>query len=157
MITQLTADYLHVEKMVCEVKYAHHEAPYIIKKKGLYWLFVSGQDAGAWGGSPTFYATAANLAGPWSSFKAVKLSPASKTGFDSQNDFLFEFKGSAGSFVLWSGDRWSQRTGIGVGKNMWLPLQWERDEPLLKWYSIWNVDVAAGTWTTDPTATGNQP
>jgi len=37
----------------------------------------------------------------------VALSPAAKTGFDSQNDLLFEIKGSAGSFVLWGADRWN--------------------------------------------------
>jgi hypothetical protein len=157
MITQLTADYLHVEKMVWEVKYKSHEAPYIIKMKGLYWLFVSGEGAGAWGGSPTFYATAADIAGPWSGFKTAKLSPASKRHFDCQNDFLFEVKGSIGSFVLWGADRWSQRTKIGVGKNVWLPLQWEGNQPLLKWYPTWHVDAAAGTWTADPKATETPP
>jgi len=155
MITRLTDDYLKVDQAVCEIPYPHHEAPYITKMKGLYWLFVSGQGAGAWGGSPTYYATAANLAGPWSSFKAVTLSPASKKHFDCQNDFLFEVKGSAGSFVLWGADRWSQRTKIGVGKNVWLPLQWNNDEPLLKWYPTWNLDVAAGTWTANQKDMGN--
>jgi len=157
MITQLTADYLHVERMVCEVKYKSHEAPYIIKMKGLYWLFVSGEGAGAWGGSPTLYATAADIAGPWSGFKTAKLSPASKRHFDCQNDFLFEVKGSVGSFVLWGADRWSQRTKIGVGKNVWLPLQWEGNQPLLKWYPTWHVDAAAGTWSANQQMEGNQP
>ena len=150
MITRLTADYLHVEKMVCEIQYKSHEAPYITKMKGRYWLFISGEGAGAWGGSPTSYSTATNIAGPWSDFKAVKLSPGSKTGFDSQNDFLFEVQGSAGPFVLWGADRWSQRTKIGVGKNVWLPLQWKDGQPLLKWYATWNVDAAAGTWAAEP-------
>jgi hypothetical protein len=147
MITQLTADYLKIAKVVCEIPCPKHEAPYIIKLKGLYWLFVSGQGKGAWGGSPTSFATATNLAGPWSSFKTVALSPASTKHFDCQNDFLFEVKGSAGSFVLWGADRWSQRTKIGVGKNVWLPLEWKDDEPILNWHPTWNVDAAEGTWT----------
>jgi len=149
MITQLTADYLKVEKVICEIPYPKHEAPYIIKLMGLYWLFASGQGRGAWGGSPTSYATATNLAGPWSSFKTVALTPASKQHFDCQNDFLFEVKGPAGSFVLWGADRWSQRTKIGVGKNVWLPLEWKGDEPVLNWHPTWNVDAAAGTWSAD--------
>jgi hypothetical protein len=154
MITRLTADYLKVDQVVCEIPYPQHEAPYIIKLKGRYWLFVSGQGAGAWGGSPTYYASAANLAGPWTGFKAATLWPASKAHFDCQNDFLFEVAGTRGSFVLWGADRWSQRTGTGVGKNVWLPLQWERNEPVLKWYPTWNIDAAAGTWSVDSTPPG---
>ena len=69
-----------------------------------------------------------------------------KDCFNAQTDFLFEVKGTAGSFVLWGGDRWSQRTKKGIGKNIWLPLQWKAEEPQLKWFSNWNVDSSAGTW-----------
>ena len=59
--------------------------------------------------------------------------------------------------MLWGGDRWSQRTKLGIGKNVWLPLQWKGGQPLLKWYSTWNVDAAAGTWMADQTAPGTPP
>ena len=71
-----------------------------------------------------------------------------RTALQSQETkMFFEIKGSAGSFVLWGADRWSQRTKLGIGKNVWLPLQWKGEEPLLKWHPSWNVDVAAGTWS----------
>jgi len=161
MITRLTPDYLKLDRAICEVPLSGdaREAPYVIKLKGRYWLFVSGHGVGgsAWNGSPTSYTTAEKLEGPWTPFKKMACAPESKDCFNAQNDFLFEVHGSAGSFVLWGGDRWSQRTGTGVGKNVWLPLHWKGDEPLLKWYPIWNVDTAAGIWTADPKATGNQP
>ena len=80
----------------------------------------------------------------------MKCDPDSKDSFNAQTDFLFEIRGASGSFVLWGGDRWSQRTGTGVGRNVWLPLRWNDGEPLLKWYPAWNIDAAAGTWTADP-------
>jgi hypothetical protein len=153
MITRLTPDYLHVDRAVCEVPLTGgaFEAPYIIKLKGRYWLVVSGGGRPlAWNGSPTYYSTAEKIAGPWSAFQKVKMAPETEDSFNAQNDFLFEVKGTAGSFVLWGGDRWSQRTGTGIGKNVWLPLQWKGDEPLLKWFPAWNIDAAAGTWTAEP-------
>jgi len=161
MITRLTPDYLKVDRAICEIPLTGvaREAPYIIKLKGKYWLFVSGHGVGgsAWNGSPTSYTTAEKLEGPWTPFKKVECEPATKDCFNAQTDFLFEVKGSAGSFVLWGGDRWSQRTKLGIGKNVWLPLHWKGDEPLLKWYPTWNVDAAAGTWTAEPKATGTPP
>jgi hypothetical protein len=160
MITQLTPDYLHVDRAVCEVPLTGgaFEAPYIIKLKGRYWLFVSGGGRpSAWNGSTTYYATAGKIAGPWSTFQKAKMEPETEDSFNAQNDFLFEVKGTAGSFVLWGADRWSQRTGTGTGKNVWLPLQWNDGEPLLKWYPTWNVDAAAGTWTAETRGTGDPP
>jgi len=160
MITRLTPDYLHVDRAVCEVPLTGgaFEAPYIIRLKGRYWLFVSGGGRPSpWNGSPTYVSTAEKIVGPWTPFRKVKCDPDSKDSFNAQSDFLFEVRGTAGSFVLWGGDRWSQRTGTGVGKNVWLPLHWNDDELLLKWYPTWNVDAAAGTWTAEPKATGTPP
>jgi len=160
MITRLTLDYLHVDRAICEVRLTSdaREAPYIIKLKGRYWLFVSGHgDPSPWNGSPTYVSSAEKIDGPWTPFRKVKCDPASRDSFNAQTDFLFDVRGSAGSFVLWGGDRWSQRTGTGVGKNVWLPLHWKGDEPILKWYPTWNVDAAAGTWTADPKGAGTPP
>jgi hypothetical protein len=161
MIIRLTSDFFHIDRMLCEVPLTGdaREAPYIIKFKGRYWLFVSGHGVGgsAWNGSPTFYTTAEKIAGPWTPFKRVKCDPDSKDSFNAQTDFFFEVRGSVGSFVLWGGDRWSQRTKLGIGKNVWLPLQWNGEEPFLRRYSTWNVDVAAGTWTADPSAAETPP
>ncbi len=161
MITRLKPDYLKVDRTICEIPLTGvaREAPYIIKLKSRYWLFVSGHGVGgsAWNGSPTSYTTAKKLEGPWAPFKKVECEPQSKDCFNAQTDFLFEVKGSAGSFVLWGGDRWSQRTKLGIGKNVWLPLQWKGDEPLFNWYASWNIDAAAGTWTANQREEGEQP
>jgi len=145
-VLQLTPDYLHYDTMLCTI-HGNHEAPYLTKMNGKYWIFASG--VAGWGSTRTYYSTASSLAGPWSAYKEVATEPSTKNSFNSQTDFLFEVKGSTGSFVLWGGDRWSQRTRTGIGKNVWLPLHWNGDEPLLKWYSEWKVDAAAGTWCTN--------
>jgi len=154
MITLLSADYLSIERVISEVPaYKGYpdkgkESPYIIKINGKYWLFTSGEGPDAWGSSPTYYSSAASLEGPWSEFRLVLTSPPSSNTHDSQNDFLFEVSGSKGSFVLWGGDRWSQRTPTNdsLGKNVWLPLQWKAEEPLLMWYRSWNIDATKGTF-----------
>lgn len=160
VITRLKPDYLKVDRTICEIALTDvaREAPYIIKLKGRYWLFVSGHGVGgsAWNGSPTSYTTAGKLEGPWAPFKKVECEPESKDCFNTQTDFLFEVRGTAGSFVLWGGDRWSQRTKLGIGKNVWLPLHWKSDEPLLKWHPMWHVDAAAGTWTANQRVAGEQ-
>jgi hypothetical protein len=150
-VLQLTADYLHYDKMLCKIT-GGHEAPYLARMNGKYWIFASG--VAGWGSTRTSYTTADTLAGPWSAYKEVATEPRSGDSFNSQTDFLFEVNGSAGSFIFWGGDRWSQRTRRGIGKNVWLPLQWQGDEPLLKWYPAWNIDAAAGTWTADAKAAG---
>ena len=153
-VLQLSLDYMHYDKMLCKIP-GHREAPYLIKMKGKYWIFASG--VAGWASTKTYYCTATTPAGPWSAYKEVTTEPASGNSFNSQTDLLLEIKGSAGSFILWGGDRWSQRTKKGSGKNIWLPLQWNGDEPLLKWYPTWFVDAAAGTWTADPKTTGTPP
>jgi len=154
MITLLTSDYLSIDRMICEVPtfkgYPENgkESPYIIKMNGKYWLFTSGEGPDSWGSSPTYYSCAPTLAGPWTEFRLVLTSPSSTNTFDSQNAFLFEVNGSKGSFILWAGDRWSQRTPTNdsLGKNVWLPLQWQGEEPLLMWYKTWNIDATKGTF-----------
>ena len=100
-----------------------------------------------WNAVATYVSTAEKIEGPWTPFKKVTCEPDSKDSFTAQTDFLFEVRGTVGSFILWGSDRWSQRTKTGVGKNVWLPLHWNDEEPLLKWVPSWKVDVAAGTWT----------
>lgn len=152
MITLLSSDYLSIDRVICEVPtykgYSDKgkESPYIIKMNGKYWLFASGHGPDAWGSSPTYYSSAPTLAGPWAEFKLVLTSPSSTNTHDSQNAFLFEVTGSKGSFILWAGDRWSQRTPTNdsLGKNVWLPLQWKGEEPLLEGYKSWKIDATKG-------------
>jgi hypothetical protein len=135
-ILELDADYLHYVRWVATLP-GGVEAPYLIKMQGRYWVFCSG--VSGWGGTSTRYATAGNIAGPWSAYQPVQNSPAV------QNDFLFQVTGSQGSFVLWGGDIW--RASAGTRKNMWLPLQWNGNIPVCTRYDKWYVDVAAGTWS----------
>jgi len=154
MITLLSSDYLSIDRVICEIPAFNgfpdkgKESPYLINMKGRYWIFTSGEGPDAWGSSPTYYSSAPSLTGPWTEFKLVLTSPSSENTHDSQNAFLFEVNGSRGSFILWAGDSWSQRTPTNdsLGKNVWLPLQWQGGEPLLKWCQEWNVDAKKGTF-----------
>jgi hypothetical protein len=142
-----------------------HEAISITKYNKKYWAFASGLNG--WYYSPTSYRMAENIAGPWTEWKVVPTDPPSRDAFKTQDGgLIFEVKGSSGSFHVWTGVRYwdivprspvAAKDSAPPGSrpaNLWLPLQWQDGQPFLKWYSTWNVDAAAGTWSADPKTTG---
>jgi len=52
--------------------------------------------------------------------------------------------GSKATTYLYVGDRYSQHTGKGAGRNIFLPLFWKDGVPILKGYRNWRIDVATG-------------
>ena len=64
-----------------------------------------------------------------------------------QTGLAFSVNGSAGSFVVFGGDRWSDFAGNGIGYNDWVPVTFNGTTPIFHSLSQWNVDAAAGTWS----------
>lgn len=154
-IFKLTPDYLDVGKKVYEGfdnvsgntsryprDHTSREASHIIKVNGAYYWFSSALLG--WQSSQTMYATAPSLAGPWSELKVLATEPASPNSFNTQHDFVIPIIGSATTTHMYVGDRYSQHHGKGVGRNVFLPLGWRDDEPILKWYKLWKIDTATG-------------
>jgi hypothetical protein len=151
------------------------EAPYLIQKDGKYIWF--GSSLAGWDSSPSQYAIADSLAGPWT-FKKLETNPQadtlertgtsyivpirkedktewvhrpiykSDTSYNSQLDFIVPIQGSEGTTYMYCGDRWSNRTGKGPGRYVWLPLSWEGDVPTLNILKSWTIDTATGKWST---------
>jgi hypothetical protein len=152
------------------------EAPYIIQKDGKYLWF--GSCLAEWKGSPTLYAVADSLAGPWA-FQRVPITPKPATlkkynhgylvpakgadgkvtwqgfpiyqgddSYDSQLDFIVPVTGSEGTTYMYCGDRWSNRKGFGTGRYVWLPLSWEGNVPTMHLLKSWTIDTATGKWST---------
>jgi len=120
------------------------EASHIIKVGGVYYWFSSGLQG--WNSTETKDATATSLAGPWSELKVLPTEPGSHDSFNTQHDFVIPVTGSKTTAYVCVGDRYSQWTGQGTGRNIFLPLLWKDGVPTLKWYESWRIDVATGEY-----------
>ena len=154
-IFELSKDFLRIKRKVFEgfdnvngntnkipQDHSSREASHIIKVGGVYYWFSSGLVG--WNSSATVYATAKDLAGPWSELKLLRTEPASKDSFNTQHDFVLPVTGSESTTYVYVGDRYSQWTKRGSGRNIFLPLTWENGEPLLRWSKNWRIDMTTG-------------
>jgi hypothetical protein len=154
-IFRLTPDFLGVAEKVFEGfdnvsgnrsvvprNQSSREASHIVKVSGAYYWFSSGLQG--WSSTATMYATAASLAGPWSQLKLLPTDPRSGDSYNTQHDFVIPVIGSKATTYLYVGDRYSQWTSRGTGRNIFLPLLWKDGVPTLKWLGRWKIDLATG-------------
>jgi hypothetical protein len=123
------------------------EAPFILKRGTTYYWFTS--RTSGWYSSETKYATATALTS-WSGLNLLATEPASTDSFDTQFDFVIPVQGSGTTSYIYAGDRYSQFTGTGIGKNAWYPLVFNGATPVLKYYKDWYIDVVTGAWSASP-------
>jgi len=159
-IFRLTDDYLGIKEKVYEGfpgrtgpaaarrHQSSREASHVIKVDGTYYWLSSGLRG--WNSTQTMYATAKSLAGPWSPLKPLPTDPRSGDSYNTQHDFVLPVVGSQGTCWLYVGDRYSQWTRRGTGRNIFLPLTWKDGSPTLTWCSRWKIDVATGTYQVLP-------
>jgi hypothetical protein len=76
--------------------------------------------------------------------KLLRTEPFSQDSFNTQHDFVLPVTGSESTTYVYVGDRYSQWTKRGPGRNIFLPLTWENGEPLLRWRQGWRLDVSTG-------------
>jgi len=123
------------------------EASHIIKVAGVYYWFSSG--LAGWYSTATMYATARDLAGPWSELKLLETQPRSDDSFNSQHDIVIPVEETEATTYVYVGDRYSKFTGHGEGNNVMLPLVWEHGQPVLRYLRTWSIDVESNS--------GNEP
>ncbi|MBN1422031.1 MAG: family 43 glycosylhydrolase [Planctomycetes bacterium] len=156
-IFELSPDFLRIERKVFEgfddvsgdkkrVPRDHpsREASHIVKVGKTYYWFSSALVG--WNSSATMYATARDLAGPWSDLKVLATDPRSEDSYNTQHDFIVPVAGSEMATYVYAGDRYSQWTKRGTGRNIFLPLVFVKGEPLLRWVTEWTIDPATGRW-----------
>ena len=137
-IYRLSDDYLSIEKDVCLIP-AHLEGGAIVHYDGLY--YVVGSELTSWTPNPNKYATATNLAGPWSEFKDI--APPETNTYDSQSTMLLKVVGTKTTSVIFMADRWKPQTQW-ESRYLWMPLQIGGGKLRLPEPRPWSLDVQSG-------------
>jgi hypothetical protein len=145
IIYQLSDDYLSIKSQVVTVFAGkQREAPAMFKQNGRYYLITSA--ATGWDPNQAQYASATNIAGPWSGLTNL----GDGTTYDTQSAFVIPYVGSQATTYLFAGDRW-QDPDLVSSKYIWIPLQISGTSLTLNDYAEWQLDVTTGHWSDDQT------
>ena len=145
IIYQLADDYLSVKSQVVTVFAGkQREAPAMFKQGGRYYLITSA--ATGWDSNQAQYASATNIAGPWSSLTNL----GDGTTYDTQSAFVIPYVGSQTTTYIFAGDRW-QDPDLVSSKYIWIPIQISGTSLTLNDYAEWQLDVTTGHWSDDQT------
>jgi hypothetical protein len=139
------SDFLQVEAAtnIHSTPAGGREGNAMFKHGGLYYFCSS--DLHGWNASRSFFMTSPNITGPYTPERIIEGTEADFSHV-SQNGFFIPVQGSAGTTVLYAGDRWSNFAGNGHGYHVWTPLSFEGTAPRFNSLSEFTLDAARGTW-----------
>jgi hypothetical protein len=140
-------DFLSIDPATRIFGGAGREGNAMFKANGRYYFCSS--DLHGWNASHTYCISATNIMGPYSA-ELVMSNTDADFSHVTQTGFFVTVQGSAGSTVIFAGDRWSDFAGNGLGFNQWCPVTFNGTTPIFQSLSQWHLDVAAGTWTVGP-------
>lgn len=139
-IAQLTDDYLGFTGLYTRaLEGESNEAPAIFKRGDNYYLISSG--CTGWSPNPARSAVAPHPLGPWQELgnPCRGVEEDVNTTFYSQSTYILPIQGKEDAFI-YMGDRWTPDNAIN-GRYIWLPIEWEGDKPILRWYDQWDLSV----------------
>lgn len=116
-----------------------NEAPAVFKKDGKYYLIASGTTG--WRPNPARLFVSDSIWGPWTYLGNPCHGDEHQvaTTFESQANFVLPAPGRPAQFI-YLGDRW--RPGdLTDSRYIWLPIEWEEGQPVLRWRDAWNLSV----------------
>ncbi len=115
-----------------------NEAPAIFKTDGKYYMISSGTTG--WKPNPARLSVADHLFGPWQALGDPSRGDENqvKTTFWSQSTYIIPVAGKRNAFI-YMGDRWKPENAID-GRYIWLPIQFENDKPILRWFDQWDLN-----------------
>lgn len=134
--SELTDDYLDFTGVYYRFRPGEwNEAPAVLFKNNKYFLIASGTTG--WTPNPLRLFVADSLTGDWRSLGNPCRGTEAEVGttFGSQSTFLLEVQGKK-DLVIYLGDRW-QPGNLGRSPYVWLPLEWEHGNPVIKWRDEW--------------------
>lgn len=127
----------------------YHEAPAFFKKGGKYYMFSS--HCTGWAPNPGRVSSADKMLGDWrelgnpcrgegqKKWKTAPLEAKADTTFRSQSSAVIPVQGKKDAFIYF-GDRWMPEDAMD-GRYIVLPVEWEGDMPVIKWYDRWDLSV----------------
>lgn len=135
-ILRLRDDYLGVESIVATLRQEDrsefgYESPTMVRHDGTYYLF--GSDLTGWSMNENKYATATDLAGPWSPWR--NFAPEGTRTFESQVSVVVP----VGAGYVYIGDRWNP-DDLFRSPAVVLPLRIADGTAELVWHDEWRVD-----------------
>ena len=140
-IYRLTPDYLDVEERILTLyEGLRREAPAIVKKDGIYYMFHSGQSG--WAPSQGKYSIATSMAGPWTEGAALPLF-GGNWSFYTQPAFIMTVPGTETTSYIYVGDRWHP-TRLGASEYVWLPLTLNNGTASMEYVPQFKFDVITG-------------
>jgi hypothetical protein len=114
-IFKLNKTYTDTTEIVAKLaENGYREAPHIVKKDGIYYLFYS--QAAGWYPSRGGYASATSVAGPWSSLRSI----GNTSTFAAQSGGVIEFGPESNRSRIMAANRWLR--GDGTSRNSALPI-----------------------------------
>jgi len=139
-ISQLSDDYLRpAGRYVRVFAGSHHEAPALFKANGRYFLFSS--HCTGWAPNAGRLAVADSIWGPWQELGNPWKGPEQKSSvsYGTQSTFVLPVEGHPGAFIFMA-DEWRPKNAID-GRHVWLPISWEKGQPVLEWQDRWDLSV----------------
>lgn len=136
--SELTDDYLDFTGSYFRVLPGEsNEAPAIFYSKGKYFMFTSGTTG--WKPNPGRLASSNKITGLWKPLgnPCRGTTDENKITFGSQSTFVLPVQGKKNKFI-YMGDRWIPEN-LADSRHIWLPVEWEKELPVIKWYSEWNL------------------
>ena len=138
------SDFLAVENAILVYSGGGREGNCMFKYDGTYYFCSS--DLHGWNASQSYCVSASNLKGPWSDEFVLDGTQADFSHV-TQTGFFISVQGTAGTTIIFAGDRWSDFAGNGLGLNQWMPLSFTGKTAHFHSLSRWSIDAQAGTWT----------
>ena len=137
-ISLLTDDYLKpAGKYVRVFENRSMEASTVFKHNGKYYFI--GSDCTGWAPNAARSAVADSIWGPWKELgnPCRGTEEQNEITFESQSTYILAVEGKRDSFIFIA-DRWQPRNPID-GRYIWLPIEWEADKPIIRWYDRWQL------------------
>jgi hypothetical protein len=138
LISKLSDDYLSLTKEYIRVfPGGRNEAPAIFKKDGTYFMFSSGLTG--WDPNPGKLAVSNTIMGDWEFLgnPCRGTDEENNSTFWSQSTYILPVAGKKDAFIF-AADRWRGYNAID-GRYIWLPIEFENEKPILKWYDTWDL------------------
>ena len=136
--SELTDDYLSFTGRYIRVLPGEsNEAPAIFFSKGRYFMFTSGTTG--WMPNAARLSVAKKIFGEWKSIgnPCRGTEDENKITFGSQSTQILPVNNKKDAFI-YMGDRWMP-DNLADSRHIWLPVEWEKGYPVIKWYPNWNL------------------